>query len=100
MHVLWKTETYGARALGQPHAAVEVKVTGDAELAMRAWAENSAAIVIAKHDVIWVELPERFHVLGPDGREVLREKHLRRLITIETFNPYHLIADVRADLWR
>src|SRR5574337_2141234 len=93
-HFLLVREREPARRLGQPHAAVPVIVD---------LKENTCTIepglLVAGSDVEWVELPERFTVLSPYGDVIKRDKGLTRVVSLNTFDPCHLIADVREELW-
>lgn len=94
MHFLSKKDgAAGFGRLGRPHAAVEVQLVKGA-----LWV-RSGSICVAKDDVEWALLPERFHVFSSeDSREIKRDKHLVRLVSVETFDPWHLLTDVRDEL--
>jgi hypothetical protein len=88
MHFLRKDELSCPRELGKARAAVRVKVDGT-RLVMTA----VDAIVVAKRDALFVPLPERIRVIGPDGKAIKPSRGARFWITVETLDPYHLVTE-------
>lgn len=92
MHFLRKAELDHLDCeLGKPWAAVRVRVNGT-QLVMTT-DESGHAIVICKQDTLFVPLPERIQVVGPDGKVVKPSKGSRFWVTVESFDPFHLVTE-------
>jgi hypothetical protein len=78
-----------AAALGRPYAAVMVGV----EDRGRVLRVVTGEIVIARADALVVDLPPDVRVIDPDGGPIRQSG--RFLVTVETFDPYHLVLDCR-----
>ncbi len=87
MHFLRKSEVYGVTALGRPWACVKVKLSGRDVL------EIQEGISVGKADSQWVKLPERVKVVGPDGKQVKPSKGKCFWVTVETFDPFHMVTE-------
>jgi hypothetical protein len=90
MHFLRKGELECPLALGKPRAAVQVRVAGTQVAIM----EDS--LVVAHRDALFVPLPERIKVVGPDGKVVTPSRDSRFWVTVETIDPYHLVIEAKA----
>jgi hypothetical protein len=77
--------------LNQRHAAVLVHVRAKEKVLVL-----DPGLHIAKGDVQWLVLPEEWRIVSPDG-DVIRPSGTF-LVTVETFDPCHMVADVRDDL--
>jgi hypothetical protein len=92
MHFLRKDELDRLDCeLGKPYAAVRVRVQGT-HLVMTPGDEGHC-IVICKMDTLFVPLPERISVVGPDGQAVKPSKGSRFWVTVETIDPFHLVTE-------
>lgn len=88
MHFLSKyVNPHRPIVLWKPWAAVEIVVKGK-ELQIQ------PGIRVAKGDVRWLELPPGFKVKGEAGEEIRPDKGKRWLVSSETFDPCHLLAEV------
>ena len=77
----------------QEHAVVEVSRSSDGRLHM-----TDAPIGIVKDGIPFIELLERYDVVY-DGRVVGRQRGLVRVVSLSTFDPCHLVADVDEGRW-
>lgn len=97
MHFLRKDECSYPQPLRRPYAARKVWLErkGKAEvlrLVVLPEDEKDHGVVICQMDVMFVPLPERVKVIGPDGKAIKpRCKHF--WVSVETFDPYHLVTD-------
>ena len=97
MHFLRKSEVYG-RTLGKPRACVTVKVEKD-RLVLVEPEDDKPNIGIAKMDTQWSEVPERIKVVGPDGKVIKPSKGKKFYVSIETFDPFHLVMEAGDGDW-
>lgn len=98
-HPLKPDETRGRIALGKPWAAVTVRhECSDPALVVVPSDEDGAAggICVLKSDVLLADLPDRFSVVGPDGKKLKLSRGRKFMITVESFDPYHLLTEVDA----
>ena len=52
------------------------------------------SLCMAKADIEWLPLPDKFKVLDSDGCEMVPSKGKMFLISAETFDPLHLLVEV------
>lgn len=76
--------------LTRPWAAAQVERRGD-ELVL-----VPGGVFIAKADTLWLDLPERLNVVGPDGAPVHPSPGRKFFITAETFDPFHAVTEAVA----
>lgn len=86
MHFLRQDEARWSRMLFKPWAAVEVKIEKKTLVI--------SCIVVAKDDVKWAELPERFTVINSEGEVVKPTPGRKFFVSVETFNPWHLLTEL------
>lgn len=98
-HFLKKDELWGSREIGSRHAAVKVRLVDQNTLMVCPEEEGKLNIIIVPFDTPVVVLPERVRVVDEHNLEVNRDDHLTRLVTTETIDPYHLVLDVRDEVW-
>lgn len=103
-HPLRSDEIF-CRVLGKPWAAVQVELVPFRErprgttLQLAAVRDadgavaSTGALVVANSDVKWARLPNRFAVVGPDGEHIQPSPGREFYISIETFNPFHLVME-------
>lgn len=92
MHFLRKAELDRLDCeLGKNWAAVRVRVAGT-RLVMTP-GDDGHAIVVCKRDTLFVPLPDRIQVVGPDSKVVKPSKGSRFWVTVETFDPFHLVTE-------
>jgi hypothetical protein len=94
MHFLRESETFSARPLARPHAAVRVRFS---RLASRRTLtvcsdEDDPCLCVMRADASVVRLPADVAVVEPDGTPIKPSRTF--MVTLETFNPYHLLSDV------
>ena len=49
---------------------------------------------VLKLDTQLARLPERIVVVNPDGKKVLPSKGRQFYVSLETFNPFHLVTEI------
>lgn len=100
MHFLRQDEVHGARCC-YLRAAVTVQVVKQVvKDALVIQLVIQPGISVAKLGVQWVTLPERVKVLSTEGEEVRPSKDRRFYVTVETFDPFHLVTEAgEADLY-
>lgn len=98
-----------ARVLGVPYAAVTARVEkGRLQLAVMPDTEPLAklappfgdefpALRMLAWDAQVAPVPESLHIVGPDGKRLRATSVL--VVSVETFDPWHLVADVALDVW-
>jgi len=97
------------RVLGVPYAAVTARAEKDRlQLAVMPETEPLArdatpfgdefpAFRVLRWDAIVEALPESLRIVGPDGKTLRASGVL--VMTVETFDPWHLVADVAPAVW-
>jgi hypothetical protein len=98
MHFLAGPRLGFVRTLGQPHAAVRVRLASRDLLQVDP--EEKDPISILGPLTQWVALPERVRVQVVDEDntiQVIRPSGVF-MVTVDTIDPYHLLADVRRGL--
>lgn len=88
-HPLRPTEIRQARAIGRLRAAVTVRRDG-----------KNLVIVdigILKADALVERLPDRLQVVSEDGKPVKPSQGKIFVITIESFDPCHAVAEIPAE---
>lgn len=85
-HPLTGTRGY---PIGKPWAAVKAERRGDEFHLV-----SGEGLVILKVDALVAPLPTEFIVFDPDGQPVLPTRGRRFVISTETIDPFHLIAEV------
>lgn len=94
MHFLKKDERPSALhrsglVVGKPRACVTVCVAqGGAQLVVQ-----PASISIAKKDALFWPLPPRTRVVDEEGQEVRPSLGCCFYVSLETFDPYHLVLE-------
>jgi len=91
MHFLTKDEVRGPRAVGKPWAFVKVKVERVKQEKRLVIQEG---IMVCKADTLVVDLPNHYKIIDLDGKVLKRPKKSLFVVTIETLDPYHAIAEV------
>lgn len=71
-------------SLDKPRACVQVERKGKRL--------HLNGIQIAKESTLWTNLPDDYKIIDKDGNEVPKER--TRIISVETIDPYHLIAEL------
>lgn len=86
--------------LNKPRAAVCTRVDAKAKALVLEPPddEEHTGICVAKPDTLWCALPQEWSIIGPDGKQIMVEKKRMFIVTTETFDPYHLVADVPEDV--
>lgn len=98
MHFLKESEARAWRQLGQPRAAVRVRVEGGRKgQALVIDPEPEEPIMVLKADAQVALLPTRVPVLDPTGRRVKASGIF--VVTVETFDPFHAVCDMPKDWW-
>ena len=96
MHFLRKSEVY-ARTLTRPRAGVTVKVEKDKLVVLEPDDEGKPNIHIAKMGTEWSLVPDRVKVVGPDGKVIKPSKGKAFYVTVETFDPFHMVMEASPD---
>lgn len=97
MHFLRKNEVY-SRTLGKPRACVKVRVEKDT-LVVCEPEDDKPNISVAKTDTQWSEVPDRVTVVGADGKVIKPSKGKKFYVTVETFDPFHLVMEAGDGDW-
>lgn len=92
-HFLRTGESTGARR-SRPHAVVTVY----ADLRAKTLAVEGG-ISLVKDGVPFTELPAAYCVTA-NGEVVPRQRGLVRVVSLSTFDPFHMLADVNEATWR
>lgn len=90
MHFLRKNELHRERALERRHAVVTVRFEGPDRLIV-----VPGQIGVSKSDALFVPLSKRVVVLDPETLKPI-EASGEFWVSTETFNPFHVIADLRS----
>jgi tRNA A58 N-methylase Trm61 len=75
------------RTIGRPRVCVKVKRIGRSRKY-----EIQEGIHVLKPDTVVTDLPESWKIVDADGNEVRPTG--RFVITVDTIDPYHLVADL------
>lgn len=93
-HFLTNDEGRGARAIGKPWAFVQVSFERGASAAKSRLVPEPDLLSIHKADTLVVDLPGYWKVRDPEGKIVKPPKGRKFVVTVETIDPHHLIAEV------
>ncbi len=96
MHFLRQEEAALERELGKPYAAVKVRVTGTQLQIQPHGDDNESVISVVRMDTLLAPLPERFRVVGPNGKVVKPSKGKRFWVTTQTIDPFHLVLEAES----
>lgn len=89
MHFLARDDLHFASAIGAERACVTVRYSRPHTLTV-----VPGSIGILRADAQVVDLPERFAVVSPDGERIQPSPGRRFVVTAETCNPFHALAEV------
>lgn len=92
MHFLKTDEVRYSRAMEKPWAFVKVRFERGASVAKSKLIIEE--IMVCKADTLVVDLPERWKVYDQEGKQVKPSKGRKFVVTTETFDPYHAVAEV------
>lgn len=89
MHPLKYDDTRFAQVVGKARAVVTAK----AHYKPKRLVIVEGSLGIAKHDTLFVPVPESIPVLDPDGKPIKPSKGSKFWISVETFDPYHILLE-------
>ena len=92
MHFLRQDERHSPRRLAKPKALVTVRLKSKDELEI-VTEGGAAGIGFSRLDTMWVKLPARIRVVGPDGKVVKPSKKKAFYVTLETIDPMHAVTE-------
>jgi len=93
LHFLTADESRGARTIACPWTAVKVRFERGASIAKSKLVIEGIMILAGR--TLVVDLPERWRVYDAEGKKAVKPSKGRKfVVTVETLDPYHAIAEV------
>jgi hypothetical protein len=96
-HFLSAEEAYGARAMERVYAFAKVRFERGASVAKSKLVLESSLPIIKDASTLVVDLPDRWNVVDPEGHVLKPPKGRKFVVTVESFDPYHGVAEVDDD---
>lgn len=94
MHFLRKDELF-TRRLRKSKAVVSVRLNGNSLVV-----GEDQRVGVADESLEWAKLPERISVVDPDGNALKASPETVFYVSLETFNPYHLLTEAKEEEMR